>query len=281
MHLPQIRSLSLFALLGLALSLPASADLSETFDTYPDGGTGWTTDWEESTTPGTITTSLLTTDPLNGGGSYLSVSSDVTYANLGVRRDIGTSVSALPYTLTFDYRVDSDLATFDSYSDRIHIGATTGTASTDFGTSGNWAWIVGVVGADQTPTNQFADGYWYFYDNTSTSTSGGFTSTYMEVTDVLLTQGVTYHFTIAVNPAAQTYDATLSGSDMSFYSQTGLNFRNQGATDAASNLVFGTSTSSTANFTYSLDNISIAVPEPSTAALLALSGLLGCARRQR
>ncbi|MBX3741428.1 MAG: hypothetical protein KF712_10585 [Akkermansiaceae bacterium] len=269
----------------------SSAALTDNFDTYPNGGTGWAAGWVESETNGTpagnarVDGSLLTTSPLNGGGSYLSVTTAVQSTTMGIRRNMG-STAASPYTLTFDWRLDSSMSNFTHYNDRIHIGATSGTGAADFGSNLSFAWLIGVVGADDTAnSNPFNDGEWYFYNNQSTTANGAFNTNNMTMTGIQLAQDVIYSFTVTVDPTAQTYRVIMTDGTATFDSASvvpgGMNFRNQvNAGSTASTLVFGGATNSTADqLTWSLDNLNI-IPEPSSAFLAALSGLLCFVRRR-
>ncbi|RYD25219.1 MAG: hypothetical protein EOP87_24810, partial [Verrucomicrobiaceae bacterium] len=240
----------------------AHAALTDNFDTgtYPNSGTGWSAGWTQGASTGTV----VSTDPLNGGGNYLSVTTGTTTSsNTGISRSIG-AMAASPYTLTFNWRYDGNLANFVSYDDRIHFGAST---AVDYGTNPNFSWLIGVVGGDN--TTNFSEGEWYFYNGSSSTTTSEntFVPGDMRMTGLFLQSGVVYSFTVTVDPASQTYSASISDGSGGFFNASGLNFRNQGATDGASNLLFGGATtgSPTADhaLTWSIDSISV-VPEPSS-----------------
>ncbi len=257
--------------------------LTDNFDTgiYPNSGTGWSAGWIESENQGMGTGNaradgtITSTSPLNGGGSYLSVTTAVANAETGIRRSIG-SMSASPYTVSFDWRYDSNIANFNSYDDRIHFGAT---ASAIHGTNDSFTWIIGVVGGNG--TTNFSAREWYFYNGVSTTTTSlnVFTSNNMRMTGMMLESDVVYSITVNVDPASQTYSASISNGTTSF-SASGLNFRNQGTTNNASNLVLGGSNTGTNHtLNWSIDSISV-VPEPSSGLLAMLSGVLCFVRRR-
>ncbi|WAC20688.1 PEP-CTERM sorting domain-containing protein [Luteolibacter sp. SL250] len=253
------------------------AALTDNFDTgtYPNSGTGWSAGWTQGASTGTV----VSTNPLSGGGSYLSVTTGTTTSsNAGISRSIGT-MAASPYTLTFNWRYDGNVSNFVSYDDRIHFGAST---AVDYGTNANFTWLIGVVGGDN--STDFSDGEWYFYDGSSSTTTSEntFVPGDMQMTGMMLQSGVVYSFTVTVDPASQTYSASINDGS-TFFSAASLNFRNQGATNGASNLLFGGATtgSPTADhvLTWSIDSINV-VPEPSSGLLAGLSGLLCFVRRR-
>jgi hypothetical protein len=266
----------------IVLISSGSAAITETFDTYPSGGSGWNASWVTSAGESIATASVESTNPLNGGGNYLSVSTSTAKPDTGIRRNIG-SLGASDYTLTFDWRYDGDITTFNSYYDRIHFGATPGTS---LGTSNTFTWIIGVVGGDD-GNSKFSDGEWYFYNGVSDSLTvdNGFNSANMKTTGIFLESGVTYSFTVTVNAAAQTYSATIAPSNAPAFSASDLNFRNQETSGGnrstnASNLIFGGSNTGPGHtLDWSIDNIVI-IPEPSSLLLAGLSSLLCFARRR-
>lgn len=268
-------------LLSLTSSAIAGAVITENFDSYPGGGSGWAGSWVESEGLSGVSRAdgtLSTASPLKGGGSYLSVTTAVSSTELGIRRGLGAVASA-PYTLTFDWRLDSSMTNFVSYNDRIHFGAN---SDVGFGTSVSWSWLIGVVGGDNGATT-FDDGKWYFYDNNSSAnptTDSAFNSDNMRVSNISLAAGVTYSFTVTVNPLTRKYDASITDGTNTF-TQIGMDFRNQtAAASSSTNLVFGGSTSSVNDqLTWSIDNINI-VPEPSSMLLVAASGVLCFVRRR-
>lgn len=270
-------------ILAFSSLLPAlsHAALTDNFDTFPNGGTGWgaANEWRPSGSPnggGAVTPTVTNTNPLNGGGNYLSVTTAVASTTLGIKRNLG-SVAASPYTLTFDWRLDSPLTNFTEFNDRIHFGVN-GTNS--YGTDNNTGWSIGVA-ANSGPNNSVFPGHWYFYNNTATSGNGEFNTANMVDTGIALVSGVTYSFVVTVDPVSKTYYASISGSDSTFFEQGNMRFRNQ-TTDGTThtNLLFGGATSNANDqLTWSIDNINI-VPEPSTAFLAGLSGLLCFVRRR-
>ena len=262
----------------LGASTFSQGALTDQFDAFPNGGTGWAADW---VTSAGLNPTLAGTAPVNGGGQYLSAVNTANSTNFGITRNIGSLTSSI-YTLTFDWRLDSTLDTFTSFNDRVHFGSN---SDASFGTSANWGWIIGVSAADNGTTNTVHNGNWYFYNNRSTGGNGGFVQEDMVNTGIALAPNVTYSFTVTVNSATQTYSAAILGSDGSTFSEADLNFRNQSTPGTGqSNLVFGGAVSPATGspletMTWSLDNINV-VPEPSSALLAGISGLLCFVRRR-
>jgi hypothetical protein len=262
----------------------SNAALTDNFDTgtYPTSGTGWSAGWIESENQGEgvanarVDGTVTSTAPLNGGGSYLSVTTLVSNPSTGIRRNIG-GMSASPYTVTFDWRYDSDIGTFNNYNDRIHFGAA---SSASYGTSDSFTWIIGVVGGNNGQT-LYSAREWYFYDGVSTTTTAQnlFDPASMRMTGMMLESGVVYSLTVNVDPASQTYSATIDNGTTKF-SASGLNFRNQGTTNNASHLLIGGSNIGVNHtLNWSLDSLNV-VPEPSSGLLAVLSGVLCFVRRR-
>jgi len=242
-----------------------------------NGGTGWTNSWTPTATspspPVVSSASELTT----GSGNYLpvgptSVTGNTTHA---VARQFSSSVASSPYTVRFDWRMDTTLANFNTFNDRVHIGGSAGNVTSD----ATFSWLVGVAGADNGTTNVVPDGHWYVYDYTN---NNGFSGANLVDTGITLTQNVVYSFVVNVNPAARNYTVNITGSDSSTYTSGDLDFRNQ-STTPTNTLVFGSVTHATSDTTaFSFDNVTIdGVPEPSSMALLGVLGAMGMVRRRR
>jgi len=185
-----------------------AAVITEPFDSYPGNATdpGWTTAWSDPNATATVATS----DPVNGGGSYLSVTHDST-GDSAIVRTLDPAVlntQLTPYTISWDIRFDT-LGDFSAYSDRVHFTANTGGSA---GSNDTASWLIGAVGGDNGGTDYF-DGIWYFYDNSSTTTNGAFNTGSMVNTGMQLVEGDTYSFLVEVDPAAQTYSATITNLD--------------------------------------------------------------------
>ena len=273
-----MKCLFFFPVLLLPLStISGAAVVSDNFDTYPGtAGAGWTGGWTNTAGSAVATSS---TNPVNGGGSYLTGSAAYTgtIADQGIVRTLSTSVvnTALHYTVSWEVRFE-DLGTFDTFGDRVHFSSTNSTSVASGQTS---SWLVGSVGADRTSA-----GNWYFYNNSTPSTNGNFNNADLVNTGIALVEGHTYSFLITVDPSTRTYDATVTDLDTATpFSRTGLNFRNQGANVSYQNFVFGTPVPNAAGHTreFSFDSLEInGVPEPSLS-LLAVVGILPLLRRRR
>lgn len=241
------------------------------------GGTGWLNSWTPTATNPSTPVVSNASELSAGSGNYLpvtptSVTGNTTHA---VSRQFSTVVASSPYTVRFDWRMDSALTNFNTFNDRVHIGGSSGNVNSD----NTFSWLVGVAAADNGTTNVVPDGNWYVYDYT---TNNSFTGANLVNTGIALTTGVTYSFVVNVNPAARNYTVTINGSDSSSYVSGTLDFRNQ-STTPTNTLAFGSVTNETNDTTaFSIDNISIdGVPEPSSIAVAGLLGAIGLVRRRR
>ncbi len=244
-------------------------------------GGGWSSGWQVYTAGGSGFTrekQVLNSSPVNGGGNYLSISSDSTSTSSprwGVYREYdgaGTSVD-LSQTLTysFDYRFD-DTSFFEGG----------GASFVQIMEGAEWIWNTSTatwaIGTSSTADPSVK--YWSVGDGNGTG-GASFINTNLQ-----MNQGDTYSFLITSNPGTMSWDVSITNLDapMESYSNTGLGYAlnqsshggslwfNQQATDESS--VPGT------RFEASIDNIAI-IPEPSTFLLLglALGGFL-CTRRR-
>lgn len=241
------------------------------------GGTGWLNAWTPTATVPTTPVVSNASELTAGSGNYLpvaptSVTGNTTHA---VSRQFSSVVASSPYTVRFDWRLDTALTNFNTFNDRVHIGGSAGNVTSD----ATFSWLVGVSAADNGTTNVVPDGNWYVYDYT---TNNAFSGANLVNTGISLTTGVTYSFVVNVNPAARNYTVTINGSDASSYVSGTLDFRNQ-SSSPTNTLAFGSVTNETNDpTTFSIDNISIdGIPEPSSIALLGVMGAIGITRRRR
>lgn len=242
------------------------------------GGTGWLGgSWTPlRTSPATPVVSSA--NPLTpGSGNYLPVVANNTASQThGVSRTIPTVVATNAHTITFDWRMDTPLTNFTEWNDRVHFGASNG----DVNSNANFSWLVGVAAASNGTTNVVPAGKWYVYDHDGDS---DFTGDNLIDTGVDLVSGVTYSFTIQVNPVGTgTYTVSFTGSNGTGFSSGTLDFRNRNSA-IANHIVFANVTSATTDGTaFSFDNFAIdGVPEPSAALLVGISGLAVVVRRRR
>jgi|GEM_PF-6302796 len=243
-----------------------------------NGGSGWLNDWTPAATapnpPVTSDASPLTT----GGGNYLSVGPTSVSANTthAVSRQFAATTASSPYTVSFDWRMESALTNFTTFNDRVHIGASTG----NINSNDTFSWLVGVSAADNGTTNTVPDGNWYVFNYT---TNNAFSGANLVDTGIKLASQVTYSFVVDVVPGSRNYTVQISGSDGSSYTSGNLRFRNNSTTIATNTLVFGSVTHSPEDTTtFSFDNVSIeGVPEPGSALLAGMAALAGLGIRGR
>ncbi|MBN2580369.1 MAG: PEP-CTERM sorting domain-containing protein [Pirellulales bacterium] len=263
-------------------------------------GGGWSGPWEESNNgKGTVTNTADNSNPISGGGYYLSckVEADGTDDDVrsGVGRNHGAGVDGtVPLQIIeFDYRLDEDVtgegSTFNTYQDRYTIEDGPAGTSTP-SSSATWQ-IFGYGGTgDYCPAGREME--WTFCDGTNSS-SGSLTSATWADTDVPLVGGAVYHFTVYLDTVTQTWDATVSTTiDETEYSYDsnedypdGMGWRRNAI--MGNYIHFTARTYDAGNVPddvreFSVDNIRI-IPEPSTLVLLCM-GLLGLAaygRRHR
>ncbi len=242
------------------------------------GGTGWLAGSWTALRTSPVAPVVSSVNPLTpGSGNYLPVVANTTQQQThGVSRTIPTVVATNAHTITFDWRLDTSLTDFASWTDRVHFGASNG----DVNSTPNFSWLVGVAAASNSTANVVPAGKWYVYDHDGDS---DFTGANLINTGVDLVAGVTYSFTIQVNPAGTgTYTVSFIGSNGTSYNSGTLDFRNQNSA-VANQIVFASVTSATDDgTTFSFDNFAIdGVPEPSAALLVGISGLAVLARRRR
>ncbi len=210
---------------------------------YYDTGYGWKGGYYEVTEGpsgptgayGVLTNTSLPLTP--GSGPYLGINFiNTSSADEGLRRKPDPAVvnMALPHTINFDFRFDTGIGTFGSFSDRIHIGGDSDTAKPgDNNTSyaapalnggpvgadaaNGVTWLVGAVGGNES-NRQVYPKHWYFFNNRGVplniSTTGGTTNTAfysnnMVDTGMVIEKDVTYSFQIEVDPAVG-YKATIT-----------------------------------------------------------------------
>jgi hypothetical protein len=254
---------------------------ANTIDTFTDskGGGGWVGGWATPAGASGLTRIVSTAAPLEGAGDpYLSVTSNATpvSGNRTISRqftDFGAIDPGNKYTINWKWRFDGDVADLTVFDDRIHFFGDNGSTG---GTSTGASWLIGWAAADGGSGLNVHEGNWYFFDNNG---STAFNTANMVDTGLGLVAGEVYEFFVNVDPTTGTYDATIILGGTSF-SATGLTFRN-GLTGEFNHLHFGASASAASDDTsFSLDSLSISVPEPSSA-LIALAAAPLLMRRRR
>ncbi|EIQ01195.1 hypothetical protein OpiT1DRAFT_05764 [Opitutaceae bacterium TAV1] len=273
-YLTTVLTTGLLAVLTFT-SNAAAVTVSETFDgTWPGtAANGWSSPWVETKGDGVaLSATIKNTAPLAGNGNYLAVSLSATSANSAtVNRAITEASSgintAAAYQITFDFRLDQDFTA----NQQVFLYAAPGSSSV---TSASVSWsIVGDTTNGWRLNNGNKNG-----------------SVIAQVkTNVAVTTGVIYSFTIDVDPSTRTWSASITSS-AGDYTNTGdaFGFRTAADTMTSPKLSFGgtpgNATDATLNF--SIDSVNITqVPEPARTALVwAGFGLLAtiiitCGRR--
>ncbi|GAA5483202.1 PEP-CTERM sorting domain-containing protein [Haloferula sargassicola] len=241
-------------------------------------GDGWDGPWGTSTSTADLTGSVVNSSPLNGGGNYLSSTLTATGASggRGIQfrnyNDFGDVNVSAAHTISFDIRVDSSLATFNSGIDYFQMYDRIG--GTDFANTG--AWLVRAFGADveNLGTTAVVGGNWAIYNGNK---DGSFSNTNFVDTGVPLVAGNVYHFDVTLDPTIAEYSVTINGGT----TFSGLGFRNATGTVQTQVNFGGRVSDLNETLTYSLDSIAVTnVPEPS-CLLVSCLGVLGLARRRR
>lgn len=244
-------------------------------------GNGWSTAWATNTTGAnagtTVVGNVINTNPLNGGGNYLS-----TTLTAGAGAGNGKGVEQRQYTsfgnvslsqihtVSFDYRMDSTLTGFDAAGD--YIQAFDRPFNSDFGADG--AWLIRATGAS---TNGIAAHNWMFYNGGKNG--GGFSATNFVDSGVSLVSGQVYHFEININPALLEYSVSINGGAFS----APMGFRTNTAANLGRVNWGGQLSGPSEIMTYSLDSIAVtaAIPEPSTFMLLGIGATAIVTLRRR
>jgi len=227
-------------------------------------GSGWTTAWSAPN----ATASVSSASQLNSGGNYLTVSTN-SAGNGGVRRSYadfdGVDLTA-EYVVSFDWRFDGDFTEFASGPDRLSIAD---------GSAG---------GAGESPSNTFfirahgddrgvANGKeWALYNGGQDGATDVDDDLWVN-SGMSFADDVVYSFTVTVDPVNRTYDVTIDNgttdvtvTDLGFWSSE---FSGKGTLNFVNR-----KSSSADDLSYSIDSISIAVPEPASVALLGAGMLL-------
>ncbi|MCA9240186.1 MAG: hypothetical protein KDA37_08305, partial [Planctomycetales bacterium] len=219
-------------------------------DAFPgDAGGGWSTPWTVSPTangtPVVVGSSPLTRE----GGIYLSV--DLTGSDRNIIRQYGNTPEfnvASRHTISWDWRLDSEFVVDNQY-DRINFFANASPSSSS--TTSSNSWIIGVA-----PTLMGFDEF-YFYDNNGDSSFGPQNAVN---TGITLRQGVTYTFSVTVDPVAGLYGASISNGTH-VYAAEDLSFRSPSTSSTC--LHFGGKVSTGSKpLRYSLDSVVVSGGSP-------------------
>jgi hypothetical protein len=243
-------------------------------------GGGWDAGWTEvrNSNLQSFTSSVVNTLPLNTGGNYLSYSfQSNANGQQGVQSVNRGYTNAVPlnqkHTISFDFRYDGSLTDFTTSSDRYRF-FDAGTSSTIVDLAGFEArWIIGVQG-NYSPSAAVAGPEFYFYNGTADGSP--FSTSRFSASGLGLSSGLTYTFTINVDPSNKQWNASIFDGTATVNSGIMGFFANSTAAGGFLNavgVVSGTDASGASlgeSSAFSLDTISV-IPEPNTFSLLILS----------
>jgi len=251
-------------------------------------GSGWGGAWRANTNfSPAFSANVDNVSPVNGGGNYLKVSLNQTSGNFGqaaVNRQYvaqGGVQLDQSHVISFDFRTDAALVT-GSLNDRYQIfdhinGNESATLSQN-------TWVIAAYGSAAGGPQGVVPGNWGLLNGNVSN--NGFTAQQFIDTGFAVTAGATYHMVVTTNPATKTWQASISDGLTTFTSDT-LLWRNQTATAAGGYVYWGLQQTAAVGqvagpYQFSLDNISIAVPEPTAWGLSAPTiGLALASRRRR
>ncbi len=233
-------------------------------------GSGWVGAWQTSTSNATFDSpTAAPSSPsqlASGGNNYLDAPFRTTAANGVATHGRGYSTTSdvntgKPHIVEFDWRLDSNLTTFDTTDDRVVIFGNSAAAA---GTGSSNTWAIAAYGA----TNGVVTAkYWGFQNSDK---SGGSNQTYVN-TGVELVQGRVYHFKVVVDPADKSYVATITDDQSNTFTSGTLGFRTNVTFDNTTNtyINFGSRRSSNGETTrYSFDSIKISPTAPAAPSSL-------------
>jgi len=273
-------------------------------------GDGWNDAWRiRAQYPAWATATVLT--PGDFGYSELKPGQSGNYLEFDATHSQNTNYTGLTrsyksndvgidwsqeHSIQFSVRIDEDLSAggFTHVDDRYQFS----NIDNGYNSDSSSTWMVACYGGsdedDETPLANPEDvGVWTFYDGGRDGAAR--TAERNVASDIAVTSGQVYDFTIVVDPLTQSYDATVSDGTNSF-TATDLGWRTA-ATEIGQWLVFDTRAGDVTfaeHRLFSLDDIVITqlsesipgdedadVPEPGIAALLTIAMVLLTARRPR
>jgi len=191
-------------------------------------GDGWKTAWATSTSRTEVVATVLSSgddgfSELHAGkGSYLSVTSTQNTAdntglasvnrNYKVTNPLDESVDwGSEHTIKFTVRIDENVATFTDFDDRYLIFDAPDSQAP---AGGNCTWMISAYGGEGDYAGAEVVGQWSFYDGDRT---GAAPSASRNVdTNIDITTGGVYDFTIVGDPTTRSYSATVSDGASSF-----------------------------------------------------------------
>ncbi len=213
-------------------------------------GAGWSGPWTNGNLPaanisfGAASASPLSTD----GGNYLRATVAVANANCGVGRLFTNTSSTTgvdgtrPVTVAFDLRLGAANTGFSGASEHLTLCGNAG----DVSSSGASTWIIRAVGG----TNP----QWQCYNGGRDG--GGFNAANLVNSGMPAVAGVTYGFTVSLDPTTRTYSVVITNGATSV-EVTGLGFRCTAASIGNSIGFFGFKDSAADAFSFEIDRVLI------------------------
>lgn len=248
---------------------------------------GWQSAWTLGTPFGTATSQTQVTNatPLDSGGNYLQVdfTSGAGPAGHVVRRQYSSNVGSggiditQDHTISFQFRLDSPAANRSTttvgdvirFFDNIDNSSSSGTAT---------SWSIMSSSATFGGRLAFVAG--------NGAGAGGITTI---DTGIAVVNDAVYTVSVTVHPVAgpfdlannfPTWDATISDGVTTF-TQTGMRFRNNAVTTGRVLQFSGEVNTAGERLAFSIDNVSVVVPEPASAILLGVVAAGTLCRRNR
>jgi hypothetical protein len=269
----QHRNMRLAILGGISISaMPlasaATVVASDNGSTFPNGGSGWGSDW-------TVTNASAASD-----GSVINFTQTATATDGLMVRNVGYNLNNLAagqyLQVKYDVIIGSDLSLFTNANDQI--GATLRLDTIPAPASGASANSTFIIRAYGDTSGGAAEALaWGAYNGGKND--GGFNAGLFTNMGMLVAANTTYTFTIDIHADTLDYDISIfDGTDTVTLADLGWRSTLDGTN---SDLAFLGKQDAADGFAYGVDNISVTViPEPGSLTLLGFAGLAMLRRRR-